>query len=97
MTALISDETVLALVPALDADSYAVRDLAVEQTEHLLADDLRDELSLRLVGDHVLREQLRTLDGVLRKLAQQVVQTLARAARRWARPPRTRAPQRRSR
>ena len=66
-------------MPALDADSYAVRDLAVEQTEHLLADDLRDELALRLVGDHVLREQLRTLDGVLRKLAQQVVQTLARA------------------
>ena len=75
------DETVLALVPALDADSYAVRDLAVEQTEHLLADDLGDKLTLRLIGYHVLREQLRAFDGILVDFGEQLLYTLARACR----------------
>ncbi len=51
-------KTVLALVPALNADGYTVRNLAVEQAQHLLADNFSDKLTLRLIGYHVLREQL---------------------------------------
>ena len=37
----------------------AVRYLAVEQQEHLFADDLGRHLPLGLVGDHILGEELR--------------------------------------
>ena len=74
-------QTVLALVPALNADGYTVRNLAVKQAQHLLADNFSDKLTLRLIGYHVLREQLWAFDGILVDFGEQLLYALARACR----------------
>ena len=75
------DQAVLPLVPSLDADRHAMRNLAVEQTQHFFAHDFGRKLALRLVGHHILRKQLRPLDRVSADLGQQLVQPLPRARR----------------
>lgn len=51
--------------------------LAVEQAQHLLADNFSDKLTLRLIGYHVLREQLRSFDGILVDFGEQLLYALA--------------------
>ena len=57
----------------------AVGDLLVQTLQHLLPHDLRAHLSVRLVGGHAVREQLRPLLGVVLQLRQQLLQTVAGA------------------
>mgnify|MGYP000691845579 CR=1 FL=1 len=58
-----------------------MRNLAVEQAQHLLADNFSDKLTLRLIGYHVLREQLRAFDGVFVDFGEQLLYALAGACR----------------
>ena len=55
----------------------AVGDLLVKAAQHLLPDDLRAHLAVRLVGGHAVGEQLGALLGVLGQLPHQLIQAVA--------------------
>ena len=61
-----------------DLHGSAVRDLLIQAQKQLLPQQLTHDLPLRLVGGHIVREQLGALLGVLMELGHQIVQTAAR-------------------
>ena len=71
------DDAVLPLLKAGDDDGGAVRHLALEAPEQLLADYLGAELLFRLVGEDVVREEVRPLLGEALQLVHEGVETLA--------------------
>ena len=56
-----------------------MRDLLVQIAQQLLAHDLAHDLTVGLVGGHAVWEELRTLNRVLFKLADQLVKPVVRA------------------
>ena len=70
-------DAVVPLGEAGDLHGGAVGDLLLQVPEHLLADDLRDDLALGLVGAHALGEEPGALHGVLLAGLQQILHALA--------------------
>ena len=71
------DDAVFPLGELGDLDGGAVGDLLIQAAQQLLPHQLRADLPLGLVGDHVVREEMRALGGVLLQLVHQLLQSLA--------------------
>ncbi len=70
------DDAIVALGKLRDLDGGAVRDLSVEVPQQLFADNLRDDLPLRLIGGDVLREEERALLRKSGALVQKLLHTV---------------------
>ena len=70
------DDAVLPFGETRHLDGRAVGDLLVQALEQLFPHQLRADLPLGLVGDHIVREEMRAFLGVFLHLRQQLLQAL---------------------
>ena len=67
------DDAVVPLAEGVDFNSRSVGNFLIEAPQQFFTDDLRHDLTLRLVGGNVIREQEGALLGVFFTLSQQLV------------------------
>ena len=75
------DDAVVPLGKPRHGDGRAVRHLLVQRQKQLFPHDLRADLLFRLVGYHILREQLRPVRRVFAQRPEQLLHAVARLRR----------------